>query len=256
MDLLAAVLIALVVWVLVLTTAVAVGLWALGRHNRVVTSQPTAAPLSWLWSPAQPARLHRRLRTAAGWVDGDPSPARDHLRTSLVDQAVALDLQVVRAAQAPRRHRRPLVREAAAQVTEVERLAARIHGLASPAAGTQGTRPAADPTVAEHLRRLREHVELLEAANVELADIERHAGLGDAPDLPAPASAGRASGAVPAPPPRTEDTTGSHPVGTPSTDASTARSPSPTAAARPPDAGTRRQAIDTTGRDTPRPATG
>lgn len=231
MDLLTAVLLALVVWVLLLTAVVALGLWALGRHNRVVTSQPTAAPLSWLWSPTQPARLHRRLRTAAGWVDVDAAPARDHLRSNLLDQAVALDLQVVRAAKAPRHHRRPLVREAAAQVTEVERLAARIHGLASPTAGAVGTRPGPDPTVAEHLRRLREHVELLEEATVELSDIERHAGLGDAPDLPVAS----------APPPTA-------PAGERTSARATVAKPS---APRRPDG-----VIDTTAEDQPRPATG
>ena len=174
-----------VAWLVLLTVAVGLGLWALGRHNRVSTAHPTAAPLSWLWSPSTPARLHRRLRTAAAWVEPTPTgTAHDHLRERLVGQALALDLALVRASGAPRRQRRPIVRRLGGEVAEVERLAVRVHGLTRPGDVAATGWPSADPTVAEHLADLRHHLDLLDAAHAELSDVERHAGLGDPPDLP------------------------------------------------------------------------
>ena len=174
-----------VAWLVLLTVAVGLGLWALGRHNRVSTAHPTAAPLTWLWSPSTTARLHRRLRTAASWVEPAPTTtAHDHLRERLVGQALALDLALVRASGAPRRHRRPIVRRLGGEVAEVERLAVRVHGLTRPGDVAATGWPSADPTVADHLADLRHHLDLLDAAHDELSDVERLAGLGDPPDLP------------------------------------------------------------------------
>ena len=59
--------------------------WQLARSNRVVADAPTTAPILWLWSPTQPARLHRRLRSAVRPLPlpatgrrgrGDAAPAR------------------------------------------------------------------------------------------------------------------------------------------------------------------------------------
>lgn len=188
MELLLLILVLLVAWLVLLSAAVGLGLWALGRHNRISTEHPSAAPLSWVWSPTKPARMHRRLRTAVGWVEkplpGDPATQHDHLRTKLVDQAVALDLQLVRIAHAPRSHRRAALRQLSPGITEVERLAVRVHGMTRPAGVPLSGMPTATPSVQEHLADLRHHLDLLDVAHAELADVERHAGLGPAPDLP------------------------------------------------------------------------
>lgn len=174
-----------VAWLVLLSAAVGLGLWALGRHNRVSAAHPTPAPLSWVWSPSSPARLHRRLRTAAGWVEPPPGEhGHDHLRDRLVTQAVTLDHQVVRASGAPRRQRRPLLRDLRGEVAEVERLAVRVHGLSRPADAAASGWSGTEPTVAQHLADLRHHLDLLDAAHAELTDVERFAGLGDPPDLP------------------------------------------------------------------------
>lgn len=182
------ILVLVVAWLVLLSVAVGLGLWALTRHNRVSHEHATAAPLSWVVSPARPARMHRRLRTAVGWVErplpGEPASQHDHLRTKLVDQAVALDLQLVRAARAPRRHRRATVRQLSGGVTEVERLAVRVHGLTRPVGVPLSGMPAASPSVQQNLADLRHHLDLLDAAHRELTDVERNAGLGPAPDLP------------------------------------------------------------------------
>lgn len=177
MDVIAALLIAVVLWLVVLSAGLAFCLWLLGRHNRIRADRPTLAPLTWVWSPSRGARLHRRLRAAAGWVDGDPDSAHDHLRTMLVDQAVELDRYVVTAGRAPRSHRRPMLADASRRVAELERLSVRVHALTDPTAGNRITRYGPTPAVAENLERLREHLDLLEEANSELAALE------DLPDL-------------------------------------------------------------------------
>lgn len=172
MDPVLVVLIAIVVWLLVLSAGMALSLWLLGRRNRIRVDRPTIAPLTWLWSPARGARLHRRLRAAAGWVDADPSGAHDHLRTMLVDQAVELDRYVVQAGRSPRSHRRTMLTDASRRVGEVERLSVRVHALTDPGVGQRFTRYGPAPEVADNLDRLKEHLDLLEQANAELADLE------------------------------------------------------------------------------------
>ena len=186
-----------VVWMLVLTAAVGASFWVLSRHNRVSAEHPTAAPLAWVLSPSSAARLHRRLRTAVGWVDqSSPAPGRpeatDDLQRRLVEEAVAVDAHLVRAARAPRSHRRGLLRQTRDQVTEVERLAVRVHRLQRPPTVPSTGRPAPSPDVAANLADLRQHLDLLDAAHAELEDLERHAGLGDAPEMPTPRQAARA----------------------------------------------------------------
>lgn len=174
----------LLVWLVVLTTGISLGLWALTRHNRVSAEHPSAAPLSWVFSPRRVARLHRRLRGTVAWVQGDIAPNEfDHLRRQLVEQAVRLDLELTRAASAPKRKRRQEVRRLTGGVTELERLAVRVHAMTRPAGTPLSGMLPVDPTVEEHLQDLRTHLDLLDAARAELADIERQVGLGGLPAI-------------------------------------------------------------------------
>jgi len=174
----------LVVWLLVLSAMVGTGLWALGRHNRVSPAKGGSAPIPWLWSPTSSARLHRRLRTAVSWVERPGvAGAHDAARDGLVDQAVRLDAALVNLSRAPRRHTKPQRNAIRRDVTELERLAVRLHAMRRPAdvPTTGWTTGHGDP-----LADLRLHIELLEHAHDELADVERHAGLRDAPAMPDP----------------------------------------------------------------------
>ncbi len=191
---------ALVIWFLVLLTVMVVlagaGIaafsWQLNRHNRVVPDIETAAPLTWLISPAQSARLHRRLRNAAAPVMPPPAPKRtrrhrgaapegptDELRRGLVDQVVAVDQHLIFTARLPGPARRPQQRALQQQVADIERLSSRIlaheRRTAMPAAGP-GTRPSTPPAV---LADLTQQLDLLEQAHDELAAIEQANGLLD-----------------------------------------------------------------------------
>lgn len=181
-DVLLTLVLILVIWLALVAVALAGSLWYLRRHNRVCRTEPTPAPVSWLWSPTAGARLHRRLRAVGRLVE--PRGESDELRRRLLRQAVLLDAHVVHAARAPRRHRRTGLLAAGRQVTELEELVARLHVLARPV-GVAGDRWTLDATRDhEALESLRHHVASLEAAHAEVALLERQAGLGQPPDLP------------------------------------------------------------------------
>ena len=144
------------------------------------------APLRWLHSPLLAARLHRRLRAAVAMIHLAPSPRShrapslsvDELRRQLEYQAVELDQHLVVAARHPRAYRRRLLRSLEEQVIEVERLSVRLSALSrpagTPASGWSG--PASPPEV---LERIGNQLDLLDAAQAELAEIERASGLVD-----------------------------------------------------------------------------
>lgn len=180
-----ALVIVFVTWMVLLAAAVATLRWTLRRSNRVDPAQPTAAPLAWLWSPLEPARLHRRLRTAVR-ASQPLTPARrsergaslsvDELRRDLARQAAALDDRVVIAARQPRPVRRSQLYELRGQVAALERLSVRIAALRRP----DGT-PASgwDETPDAAIARIGRQLDLLDDAHEELAELERAAGLDD-----------------------------------------------------------------------------
>lgn len=158
-------------------SSVALGLvlWRLGRRNRLHPGSPTAAPVTWLVSPARPARLHRRLRaavqTASFRAPGRgrrklPTAAVDELVAELLREAVAVDAQLLVAARASRRVRARLLGVSEAQVGQLERLAARLAVLVSASA-----RPGGAPAAAA-IHALEERLDALEAARQEIADLE------------------------------------------------------------------------------------
>lgn len=180
--------------------------WAssrLKRRNRVVPTDTSPAPVTWLVLPNHPARLHRRLQVAvrvvrvhAGLPDGPGRKARQAATTSgavrseTVDALVAhleadarlLDAELARAARHPRALRKAELAELDARVAHVEHLAGRIAQIAVDDA--RAALPPGDPRRAGD--PLAEQLALLEAARAELAGAERRGGLVDpnGDDLP------------------------------------------------------------------------
>jgi hypothetical protein len=182
-----------VTWVAIVTLAFVVLRWRLRRMNRVSPAMRSPAPIHWLWSPRQPARLHRRLRTATTEIHLAPSRRRkempslsvDDLRRELEYQAVELDQHLVAAARHPKVQRRSLLRQLQGQVSEVERLSIRLSRMTraygSPSSGWDlATEP---PEVLAHISQ---QLDLLDQAQEELTEIERAVGLVDVDRLMAP----------------------------------------------------------------------
>ena len=176
----------LVTWLALFGLGMVLVRWRLSRANRVSPAVRSAAPLRWLYSWARPARLHRRLRAAVALIHLSPSPRTreapslsvDALRRDLEYQAVELDQHLVVAARHPRSHRRGLLRSLEVQVTEIETLAVRLSSMMRPtdipSSGWAG--PTAPSDV---LERIGEQLDLLDAAQTELVEIERASGLVD-----------------------------------------------------------------------------
>src|SRR3954469_207569 len=122
-------------------------LWRLGRRNRLHPRWPTMAPLSWLIHPGRPARLHRRLRHAVATAHYRtpgrgrhkvPGSSVDELISELLQEAAAVDEQLVLAGRAPRPIRRRLLAVASPQVAKLEQIAARLALLVSASARPGG----------------------------------------------------------------------------------------------------------------------
>src|SRR5688572_20755962 len=110
-----AILLAILLTVVIVTVLAGVLLgvfsWQLARSNRILPDTPTTAPILWLWSPTQPARLHRRLRGAVRPLPlpaagrrgraATAGPAGPHLELmqTVASQAVAVDHELVRASR-------------------------------------------------------------------------------------------------------------------------------------------------------------
>jgi hypothetical protein len=182
----------LATWIVLVSLAVLALRWRLQRRNRVSPAVKSPAPLRWLYSPSQTARLHRRLQGAVAEIHLAPAHRRrsrpspdssvDELRRELEYQAVELDYHLVIAARPPRSQRGPLLTSLGGQVTEVERLSTRLSRLSRPAGvAPSGWDAAQQPP--EVLARLSDQLDLLDAASDELAEIERAAGLVDVDTL-------------------------------------------------------------------------
>ena len=178
----------LATWIVLVTLAVLVLRWRLQRRNRVSPAVKSPAPLHWLVSPSQTARMHRRLQGAVTQIHLAPAHRRrsapttgasvDEFRRELEYQAVELDYHLVIAARHPRRQRRPLMTSLDAQVTQVEQLSARLSRLARPTGVAPSGWDIADQPP-EVLSRLSRQLDMLDEASDELAEIERAAGLVD-----------------------------------------------------------------------------
>ena len=173
-------------WVALAALGFVVLRWRLSRANRVSPAVKSPARLLWLWAPSRAARLHRRLRAAVAMIHlapsrrdrSTPSLSVDELRRELEHQCVELDQHLVVAASHPRTHRRGLLGALEAQVSEVEQLAMRLSAMSRPA-GTPSSGWQAPATPPEVLERMSQQLDLLDAAQAELVEIERASGLVD-----------------------------------------------------------------------------
>jgi len=182
-----------VTWVAIAMLALVVLRWRLHRMNRVSPAMRSPAPIVWLWSPTQPARLHRRLRTATAEIHLAPSRRRretsslsvDDLRRELEYQAVELDHHLVTASRHPKAQRRSLLRQLQGQVAEVERLSVRLARMQrAPGSPSSGWALTTEPP--EVLAHISQQLDLLDQAQEELTEIERAVGLVDVDRLLAP----------------------------------------------------------------------
>lgn len=184
-DVLLWVLAFLATWIVLLVVVATLLRWRLQRRNRVSPAVKSPAPITWLWSPTQPARLHRRLQGAVAEIHLAPSrrsdfrqpSSADDLRRELEYQAVELDQHLVVAARQARARRRSMIRALQEQVGDVEELSVRLSRLSArpdgtPASGWDLTREPPDV-----LSGIAHQLDLLDAAQAELAEIERAAGL-------------------------------------------------------------------------------
>jgi hypothetical protein len=180
------VLLALAVITVATSTAVAASLlacvWHLRRRNRVHPRHRSAAPLSWLVSPAAAARAHRQLRSAVRLtcVGGGVSPALEAQAAQLGHHAVGLDAELVHVARLPRAHRRPRLRQLQERVVVVERTAVQLVDL------SQRPAPPSGPSPADDLALLAERVGLISKARDELAAMSQPLAMSQ-PTLPADA---------------------------------------------------------------------
>jgi hypothetical protein len=184
----------LATWIVLLVVVGTLARWRLQRRNRVSPAVRSPAPITWLWSPRPPARMHRRLQHAVADIQLAPSrrsrqsgPASvDDMRRELEYQAVELDHHLVIAARHPRRQRRHLVRSLDEQVTDVEQLSVRLSRLSARPPGTPASGWDVTRQPPEVLADIGRQLDLLDAAQDELTAIERAAGLVDVDALLAP----------------------------------------------------------------------
>jgi len=182
-----------VTWIAIVSLTLVVLRWRLQKANRVSPAMRSPAPIVWLWSPRQPARLHRRLRTATHEIHlaptrrsrDVPSLSVDDLRRELEYQAVELDHHLVAATRHPKAQRRSLLRQLQGQVAEVERLSIRLSRMTrDPSRPSSGWELSTEPP--EVLAHISQQLDLLDQAQEELTEIERAAGLVDVERVLAP----------------------------------------------------------------------
>ena len=103
---------------------IALARWRLHRRNRIHPKVPSPAPLTWMVSPAAPARLHRRLQTTVR-VASIHAPRKPLSDVAL--QAVELDRKVVLASRQPYGARGAVLRQLVAEADELDRLALAVN---------------------------------------------------------------------------------------------------------------------------------
>jgi hypothetical protein len=179
LEFLAVLLIVFAVSLVVLFVLAGLGVWHLGRKNRVSPTSKTMAPLTWLASPSRAARLHRRLKVAVLTVRSIPRrPGDEQISVSraaacvdLERHAVSLDEWLWWTKRAPARVRRQHYDAIEAQVYEVESLAVRLSHLTPAAAG-----PHHATTAADLLADIARQIDILEDAHREVVEAEAHNG--------------------------------------------------------------------------------
>jgi hypothetical protein len=148
--------------------------WRMRLYLRIRPSSRSLAPTGWALSTSEPARLHRRLRRVAASArvagsQGDPAAAL--VATQIEDEAVRLEACLV-ALSRVWRVERPARKELTNEIVELEHLTVR---LATSASATRAAALGAGSVDA--MSALRERLEALEEARVELNTVDQQAGL-------------------------------------------------------------------------------
>jgi hypothetical protein len=155
---------------------------SLRHRNRISPKQPTAAPIIWLSAPSRPARLHRRLRSAAAVArmiaERSGASRTAELAQEIESEALSIDRHLPVIARLAPRERTQALRQLTAQVNEVERLVSRLSLI--DAGDRAPTRLGTDGSAMEELAR---QLDTLEAARAELRTIDADAGLESHPGL-------------------------------------------------------------------------
>ena len=125
-------------FLLALSAAAAAGcaltVYALRRANRVSPDRRSHAPVSWLWSWREPARLHRRLRRAVQSCSVSAAVAATTLRPladDLASRAATVDDELAAGGHIHWVGRRPLMARLSGSVREIERSALQLNRLAT-----------------------------------------------------------------------------------------------------------------------------
>jgi hypothetical protein len=154
----------------------------LRRANRVVPDTPTPAPMTWLWSWQEPARLHRRLRRAvdaavSAVLTVNPDAARSRRRRhesdsplatlahEVADQAALIDRQLASVSNVPRQWRGREMSVLSEKVRELEASAYRMGQLAMEWRAQLRQSAVSEPAPALELRA---KLDALEAAMTEV----------------------------------------------------------------------------------------
>ena len=157
---------------LLLALGVLAVLWVrhrLRRRLRIAPGVRSVAPTSFVMAATPAARLHRRLRRVAtgALMAGRLDPGLADLADDLIAEAVALEPAVVAVARTGRTGSAAR-REISIRIAELEAVGRRLNSLAG-----QASRIFAD----EGTSRVRDRLVAIEAARVELAEIDLRAGL-------------------------------------------------------------------------------
>ena len=151
--------------------ALTYGRWRLRKQLRVRPSTRSRAPTNWLVSMSEPARLHRRLRTAAttARLAGSRGGATiADLANEIEDHAVALETHLVLLSRLWRRERHAR-KQLIAQVAQLEQLAAHLATSA-----IEVNRPRAlGAGSPDALAELTDRIDALDQARQELEALER-----------------------------------------------------------------------------------
>jgi len=187
----------MLVWLVMFAVACVVAVITLRRTNRVVRSVPTDAPITWLVSLSRPARLHRQLRSLGTWMERTATSTHSDAWNQLINEVVATDARLVVTARANTRVRSAGLDAIEATVRRLEDLATRLGRLDEARHWSgQSTAPSDALEVLEH------RIENLEAAHVDLADLERRFTSDEPASSPTPGNhGGSPTGSPTAPPP-------------------------------------------------------
>jgi hypothetical protein len=164
---------------------------SLRRANRVNPRVPTFAPVTWLWWPERPARLHRRLRRATAMAragaavhagaGGRGLPTIPEVVDDLEKRACGTDSRLVMAARATGATRWSMLNELEAEVAELEALATRLVGMTT----AWATAAAAGQPSAGGTQAIAQRLDALEEAMREVGAISAGHSWPPAEPLPA-----------------------------------------------------------------------